>query len=91
MTIVEAFATGLPVLTTNFESMVELVKDGYSGRHYRHSDPRDLANVLDQMLGDEGALRALGRQAREEYEARYTPARNYEQLMAIYGTATERA
>ena len=91
MTIVEAFATGLPVLTTNFESMVELVKDGYSGRHYRHSDPRDLANVLDQMLGDEGALRALGKQAREEYEARYTPARNYEQLMAIYGTATERA
>ena len=90
MTIVEAFATGLPVLTTNFESMVEIVKDGYSGRHYRHSDPRDLANVLDRMLGDEVALRALGRQAREEYEARYTPARNYEQLMAIYATATER-
>ena len=90
MTIVEAFATGLPVLTTHFESMVELVKDGCSGRHYRHSDPRDLANVLDQMLDDEAALRALGRQARAEYEARYTPARNYEQLMAIYTTATGR-
>lgn len=87
MTIVEAFATGLSVLTPGFESMIEIVKDGYSGRHYRHSDPRDLANVLEQMLGDEPALRALGRQARAEYEARYTPARNYQQLMDIYATA----
>ena len=82
MTIVEAFATGLPGLTTSFESMIELVKDGYSGRHYRHSDPRDLANVLDQMLGDEAALRALGRQARAEYQGEIHPD---SQLRAVDG------
>ena len=91
MTIVEAFSTGLPVLTPGFESMTELVKDGYSGRHYRHSDPRDLANVLDHMIGDEAGLRALGQHARAEYDAKYTPRRNYEQLMAIYATASDRA
>ena len=91
MTIVEAFATGLPVLTANFESMTELVRDGYSGRFHRHSDPHDLATVLEQMLDDEEGLRVLGHHARAEYEAKYTPARNYEQLMAIYETAAARA
>jgi len=28
--------------------------------------------------------RSMGRAARAEYEARYTPERNYEQLMRIY-------
>jgi glycosyltransferase involved in cell wall biosynthesis len=91
MTIVEAFATGLPVLTSNFESMTELVHDGQTGRFYRHADSQDLAVVLEQMLGDEAGLRALSRQARAEYDAKYTPARNYEQLMSIYAAAIDRA
>ena len=29
----------------------------------------------------------MGRNARQEYEMKYTPARNYEALMSIYGAA----
>jgi len=33
------------------------------------------------------ALREMGANARREYEAKYTPAVNYHQLMAIYADA----
>lgn len=91
MTLVEAFATGLPVLAADFESMTEMVRDNYSGRLFAHGDARDLATVLEQTLADSDALRALGRQARTEYEGKYTPASNYEQLMAIYRAAMRQA
>jgi glycosyltransferase involved in cell wall biosynthesis len=89
MTIVEAFATGLPVLASRFEAMMEVVHDGYTGRLYEPANPRELAGALEAMLCDEEARRAMGRRARAEYEAKYTPARNYEQLMRIYALATE--
>lgn len=91
MTIVEAFATGLPVVASRFESMLDIVRDGEVGRLYRHHDEEDLAAVLENLLRDEGARRAYGLRARAEYEAKYTPARNYAQLMAIYDRATESA
>lgn len=89
MTIVEAFATGLPVVTSRFESMNDIVKDDRCGRLFRHRDPDDLAAVLEAVLADSGARRAYGRQVRAEYEGAYSPQRNYDQLLEIYERATE--
>lgn len=91
MTIVEAFATGLPVVTSRFESMIDIVQEDRCGRLFRHRDPDDLAAVLEAVLADPSARRAYGRHVRAEYEAAYSPDRNYDQLMAIYDRATESA
>jgi glycosyltransferase involved in cell wall biosynthesis len=91
MTLVEAFATGLPVVASNLGACAEVIRDTQTGRLFRPGDPRDLADVLDDLCRNEPMVRDLGRQARAEYEAKYTPQRNYKQLMNVYALASERA
>lgn len=91
MTLVEAFATGLPVVASNIGAAAEVIHDRHNGRLYRPGDPEDLSNILDELLGDPTAICSMGRQARAEYESKYTPQRNYAQLLEAYARAAEHA
>ena len=91
MALVEAFATGLPVVAAKIGAAAEVIQDRHTGRFYRPGDPEDLADVLEELLANEPMVRDLGRQARAEYKAEYTPQRNYDQLLAAYALASERA
>jgi glycosyltransferase involved in cell wall biosynthesis len=91
MVIAESFAAGLPVIAARIGAAAELIREGETGRLWQPGDPRDLAAVLEQALSDQEALRAMGREARREYEAKYTPQENYRQLMQVYALAAERA
>jgi glycosyltransferase involved in cell wall biosynthesis len=91
MTIVEAFATGLPVVASRLGSMAEVIRDGYTGRLCRPGDPVDLAGILEHVLDDDRTLQHMGRCARAEYEDKYTTARHYAHLIRTYGIAAERA
>jgi glycosyltransferase involved in cell wall biosynthesis len=88
VTLVEAFATGLPVVASGQGSVAEIVEDGRTGRHFRAGDAADLAAHVAWAAANPGAVAAMGRAARATFEARYTAERNYEQLMAIYAAAT---
>lgn len=83
-TMIEAFATGTPVIASDIGSMRELVSNGENGLHFRAGDAADLAAKVDQLYGDEGFRTRAGNAAREEFERKYTPERNYQMLMAIY-------
>jgi glycosyltransferase involved in cell wall biosynthesis len=91
MTLVEAFATGLPVVASNIGACAEVIRDGQTGRLFRPGDHQDLARVLDELFADGRVIRDMGRHARAEYDAKYTPQRNYEQLLNAYALAAERA
>jgi glycosyltransferase involved in cell wall biosynthesis len=89
MTIVEAYAAGKPVIAPRLGSMAELVEDGRTGLLFEPGNPGDLADKVRWMVQNDGAALAMGRRARERFEDRYTPERNYELLMGIYGRAIE--
>lgn len=82
--IVEAFACGVPVITSRLGSMCELVTDGRTGLHFDRGDPASLARTIDAVWSESGALAEMGRAARREYEARYTAERNAALLEEIY-------
>jgi glycosyltransferase involved in cell wall biosynthesis len=90
MVIAEAFATGLPVVASRLGALAEIVADGRTGRLFEAGDDEELAAVIERLLADANALGEMRRQARAEYEARYTAERNYGQLMAIYDRVTWR-
>ncbi len=87
MVIAEAFARGLPVLATGLGSHGSLVEDGRTGRLFRPGDPEDLAAKVEWLLSHPGELARMCKEARAEYEAKYTADRNYQMLMEIYEQA----
>lgn len=89
--IVEAYAKGTPVVASDLGAMAELVEDGRTGLRFRPGDPGDLAAKVEWAWMHRRELAEMGREARREYEEKYTAERNYEQLMAIYRMAIERA
>jgi glycosyltransferase involved in cell wall biosynthesis len=85
MTIAEAFACGLPVLASRLGAMEEIVEDGRTGLLFEPGNAEDLAEKVAWAWGHPKELEEMGREARREYEAKYTAERNYEMIMEIYG------
>jgi glycosyltransferase involved in cell wall biosynthesis len=88
-TLVEAFACGLPVIASRLGAMAELIKHGETGLLFEPGDAEDLA---DKMLWADihvKEMRFMGIRARQEYEDKYTPKKNFSELMEIYKKAID--
>lgn len=91
VTIVEAFATGLPVIASRTGSLAEIVRDHETGLHFRSGDSSDCAATIGWAVQHATEMRAYGQSARLEFEQKFGPQQNYSQLRAIYGLAAEHA
>lgn len=89
-TIVEAFAAGLPVIASRLGAMATSIDDGRTGLLFEPGNTADLAAKLRWAQANPEAMTEMGRAARAEYEARYTPEKNYEMLLDIYAEAISR-
>jgi glycosyltransferase involved in cell wall biosynthesis len=87
MTIAEAFACGLPVIASRLGAMAEIVEDGRTGLLFEPENPEDLADKVAWAWTHPKEMAEMGREARREYEAKYTAEQNYEMLMTIYEKA----
>ena len=88
---VECFANGVPVIASDIGVMSEIVTNGITGLHFTPGDPADLAEKVQWAWEHPDAVAEMGRNARKEYELKYTAKRNYNMLMDIYRTAIEHA
>lgn len=88
--ILEAMATGLPVVVTSVGANPQVVRDGVDGRVVPPHDPDALADALAQVLGDAPLRRRLGEQARARAVERHDTARLRQRLTEIYADAVRR-
>ncbi|MGB7585676.1 MAG: glycosyltransferase family 4 protein, partial [Terriglobales bacterium] len=84
LTIIEAFASGVPVLASRLGAMQEIVSEDRTGLFFEAGNADDLARAAKRMWEQPQYVRLLGDKARAEFEAKYTAAANYRQLMEIY-------
>jgi glycosyltransferase involved in cell wall biosynthesis len=91
MTVVEAFASGLPVVASRLGGLSELVRHGETGLHFRPGDVADLAQKLDEIHEHPETLAPMRSNSRREFENKYTAQRNYEILIDIYERAMAEA
>jgi glycosyltransferase involved in cell wall biosynthesis len=84
MTIVESFACGLPVICSRIGAMEEIVQDNRTGLHFSPGDGKDLAEKVEWAWNHPERMRLMGKEARHEYEMKYTAEKNYPLLMEIY-------
>lgn len=87
LTVLEAFACRRPVIAAGHGSLSEVVTDGQNGLTFRPSDAAHLADRLRWADANAEATATLGKAARATYEAKYTPQRGYETLVAVYRRA----
>jgi glycosyltransferase involved in cell wall biosynthesis len=80
----EAFARGTPVIASKIGAITELIDHERTGLHFHPSDPTDLAAKVDWLLAHPQELKQMRREARREFEAKYTAVDNYKRLMEIY-------
>jgi glycosyltransferase involved in cell wall biosynthesis len=84
LTMVEAFASGVPVICSRMGAMQEIVDDGRTGLHFTPGDAEDLAEKVEWAWKFPERMKLMGKEARREYENKYTAEKNYPRLMEIY-------
>jgi glycosyltransferase involved in cell wall biosynthesis len=87
-TIIEAYATGTPVIASNLGAMAELVVNGETGLLFAPGNAADLVAKVRSLANDRARRSAMRRAARLEFEAKYTAESNYHLLMDLYARAS---
>ena len=87
MVIAEAFACGVPVITSRLGALREIVKEGCTGLHASTGNAADWAERLTWAWGEPDTLVEMGHEARHTWQACYTAERNASQLEEIYRDA----
>ena len=88
-TIIEAFAHGIPVISSELGAMAEMIDHGRNGLHFKPGSVRDLVDRILWANQHPIEMAHMGQNARAEYEAKYTTERNYTMLMDIYEKTIE--
>jgi glycosyltransferase involved in cell wall biosynthesis len=90
VTIAESFACGVPVICSRMGAMQEIVEDRRTGLHFTPGDAADLSEKAEWAWNHPEDMANMGKEARHEYETKYTAAKNYPMLMEIYQRALRR-
>jgi glycosyltransferase involved in cell wall biosynthesis len=89
MVILEAMATGTPVISTKQGGIPYLIKDGISGLLYDYGDYKALAHLIDKILSDQDLKYRLGSNACEFAKENFHPVKVAERHYEAYKTIIE--
>lgn len=82
--LMEAAASGVPVVATRVGGIPELVEDQVTGLLCGAGDAAGIAGALDRLLKDRELARRMGAAARARAEARFSVARQVDDLLALW-------
>jgi glycosyltransferase involved in cell wall biosynthesis len=86
--LLEAMASGLPVVATMVGAAPQMMDDGISGLLVPPADSHALADGLARLLGDADLRRSIGRLASDQVHSRYSMATVADQIEARYVAIT---
>jgi glycosyltransferase involved in cell wall biosynthesis len=83
LTVLEAMASGKPVVTTKLGAMTELITNGENGFLYDPKHIEDAIESIRKLLSDEALARNFGKAARKKAEE-FSLERHYRSLVELY-------
>jgi glycosyltransferase involved in cell wall biosynthesis len=88
--VVEAYATGTPVIASRIGSLTEIVEDGVTGLLVAPGDGSGLANRLRWAIDHPDEMRRMGANARRRYETRFRGVTHLGALLDTYQASVNR-
>lgn len=85
--LLEAMATGRPVVITENPGLTRYVEDGVTGITVPHEDPQAMARAIGELLSDPERARAMGAAGRRRLEDNFTSAHQARRLREVLRTA----
>jgi len=89
ITIIEAFATGLPVVAVGTGAASEIVKDGDTGLLVPPGDSHALGGAVSRLFRNDRLRKRMRAACRREYFEKYTGERAYHRLIEVYRRALD--
>ncbi len=89
--VLEAMASGRPVIASDVNGARDLVADGVTGRLVRPAHPDALADAILQLLEDPASRERFARAGRERVRSDYSLERMIEQYVDLYRSIAPRA
>lgn len=87
MSVIEAYARGVPVIASRLGSLSDLVRDGVTGALVTPGDADSLATCVMNLWNDHGTLKRLANGAHAAWQEHYQHSSNLARLEAIYARA----
>lgn len=84
MVQIESESLSKPIIATDLGYSAESVIDDYNGFKFPVKDDHALASIVASLWNDPDKIRVLGKNARADYEQKYTPEKNIQELLSIY-------
>ncbi len=88
LVLLEAFASGTPVVATAVGGIPEIVRDGETGLLVPPGDATAMAEAVQKLYNTPSDVASMGKAARHYVETMHRPDEHYEHLMTIYHAAT---
>lgn len=85
--LVEAYATGRPVVGTGESGIVDYIDDGVTGFHFRKNDSDDLAEKLSRLLANQAMAATFGEAGFERVKNRHRYEFMIEQIFQCFQSA----
>ncbi|MBZ0190089.1 MAG: glycosyltransferase family 4 protein [Candidatus Kuenenia stuttgartiensis] len=87
MSVLEAFALGVPVIGAKIGGIPELVKEGITGLTFESGNAHELAEKIRYVLDNPGKVAKMGENARVFVEQNLNAEKYYQGLINIYQSA----
>lgn len=84
LTVLEAFASSVPVIASRLGNLAMCVEPGLSGLLFEPGQPIDLAAKVREFMSNPEIEARLRVGARQQFEQNFTGARTYDRLIEIY-------
>jgi glycosyltransferase involved in cell wall biosynthesis len=90
LALLEAMATGMPVVTTETCGMADVVEDGFNGFLVPPADTARLVGAIEQLCESVELRKRMGQEAQQTMR-RYTWARVTQKLEMVLSLAVQQA
>jgi glycosyltransferase involved in cell wall biosynthesis len=89
LVVIEAMASGKPVIISNIPGVRENITDGEEGLLIEPTNPEDIAEKINHLMADKKFRERMGAKGRKKVENNYTLKRVVDQLEEVYQELSE--